>query len=56
MKYKKSLYFDGHDRPDILDCQQNHFLPAMQEYRSRLVEYTVGDVERDIIKQLKPGK
>ena len=28
----------------------------MQQYRSRLVEYKIGEVETEIIKQLKPGE
>ena len=56
MKYKKGLYYDGHDQPDVLDYRQDQFLPAMQQYRSRLVEYKIGEVETEIIKQLKPGE
>ena len=56
MKYKKGLYYNGHDRPDVLDYCQNQFLPAMQQYQSRLVEYKIGEVETEIIKQLKPGE
>ena len=50
MQHKKALYYDGHDRPDVVDYRQNVFLPAMKEYRSRLVEYKVGDVEVEIVK------
>src|SRR6202040_3538231 len=56
MQYKKALYYDGHDRPDVLDYRQKHFLPAMQQYRSRMVEYKIGEVETEILKQLKPGE
>lgn len=56
MKYKKGLYYDGHDRPDVLDYHQNQFLLAMQQYRSHLVEYKIREVETEIIKQLKPGE
>ena len=56
MKYKKGLYYDGHDQPDILDYCWNQFLPAMQQYQSRLVEYKIREVETKIIKQSKPGE
>ena len=56
MKYKKMLYYDGHDWPDILDYHQNQYLPAIQQYQSCLVEYKIGEVETKVIKQLKPGK
>ena len=39
MKYKKASYFDGHERPDVVHCHQNVFLPLMAGYQSRLVEY-----------------
>lgn len=50
MQHKKALYYDGHDRPDVVDYRQNVFLPAMKEYRSRLVEYKVGEVEVEVEK------
>ena len=56
MKYSKGLYYDGHDRPDVLDYRQKHFLPAMQQYRLRMVEYKIGEVETELIKQLQPGE
>jgi hypothetical protein len=56
MKYSKGLYYDGHDRPDVLDYRQKHFLPAMQQYRSRMVEYKIGEVETELTKQLQPGE
>jgi hypothetical protein len=43
--FKKGLYFDGHDRPDVVEYRQSHFLPTMKSYKTRLVRYTVGNVE-----------
>ena len=43
--YKKGLYFDGHDRPDVLQYRQQIFLPKMKEYERYLVRYVVGNVE-----------
>lgn len=50
MEHKKALYYDGHDRPDVVAYRQNIFLPAMDAYQYHLVEYTVGDVEAELIK------
>jgi hypothetical protein len=50
MSHKKSLYFDGHERPDVVQYRQTEFLPTMAEYRRRLVEYVVGDVEKRVEK------
>ena len=47
--HKKGLYFDGHDRPDVVDYRQNVFLPAMKAYEPRLVRYEVGNVEKEMI-------
>jgi hypothetical protein len=48
MSHKKGLYFDGHDRPDVVEYRQNVFLPAMKEYEPRLVRYVIGDVEKEL--------
>jgi hypothetical protein len=50
-EHKKALYYDGHERPDVVEYRQNVFLPAMEQYRHRLVEYTVGSVEKEVEKQ-----
>ena len=55
MQYKKALYFDGHERPDIVHYRQNIFLPAMEKYRSRLVEYEVGEIAKEVPKPQPPG-
>lgn len=54
-QYKKALYFDGHEHPDVVEYWQNMFLPEMAEYRHRLVEYVVGNVDEEVIKLLPPG-
>ncbi|KAM6496657.1 hypothetical protein JOM56_007130 [Amanita muscaria] len=33
MEHKKGLYFDGHERPDVVDYRQNKFLPAFAAIR-----------------------
>ena len=45
--HKKGVYFDGHDRPDVVDYRQNVFLPQMEEYSCRLVRYSVEDPDNE---------
>ena len=49
-EHRKALYFDGHERPDVVQYRQDIFLPTMAEYRSRIIEYVIGDVEREVHK------
>ena len=49
-EHKKSLYYDGHERPDVVQYRQEIFLPAMDQHRRRLVEFVVGDVEKELQK------
>jgi len=46
--HKEALYYDGHEREDVVSYQQNDFLPKMKEYKSRLVWYVMGDCEKEI--------
>ena len=46
-EHRKALYFDGHERPDVVAYRQDSFLPRLKEYRQRLVEYVVGEVEKE---------
>ena len=32
-EHKKSLYYDGHERPDVVNYRQEQFLPAMEDHR-----------------------
>lgn len=48
ISYAKGLYYDGHNRPDVVEYRQKHFLPTMQKHEERLVKYTVGDVDKEI--------
>jgi hypothetical protein len=51
LRHRKGLYFDGHDRPDVVGYRQQDFLPKMKEYKPRLVHYVVGDVETELVAQ-----
>ncbi|KIY60956.1 hypothetical protein CYLTODRAFT_447875 [Cylindrobasidium torrendii FP15055 ss-10] len=47
-EHKKALYYDGHERPDVVEDQQDHYVPAMlKEHYPRAVRYVVGDVEKE---------
>ncbi|KIK43232.1 hypothetical protein CY34DRAFT_106542, partial [Suillus luteus UH-Slu-Lm8-n1] len=48
ISHKKGLYFDGHNRPDVVEYRQNIFLPFMKACEPRLVQYVVGDVEKEL--------
>lgn len=50
-QYKKAIYFDGHEHPDVVEDRQKHFLPFMAACRYRLVEYVVGDVDKEVDKR-----
>ena len=43
--YKKGLYFNGHDHPDVVQYRQDIFLPRMKEYEARLVQYVIGNIK-----------
>ncbi|KAF7308048.1 hypothetical protein MKEN_01167100 [Mycena kentingensis (nom. inval.)] len=45
-EHKKALYFDGHERPDVVEYRQKEFIPKLRAHRARLVEYVVGEVDR----------
>jgi hypothetical protein len=50
LEHKKALYYDGHERPDVVHYRQNIFLPQMEKYRPRLVEYQTGDMNKRVEK------
>ena len=49
MSHRKELYFDGHDRPDVVKYQQEQFLPKIKEYAHQLVHYVPGDVDIEFL-------
>ncbi len=48
MEYRKSVYFDGHERPDVVEDRQKRFLPAMHKWRPYLVKYAIDDVTKEV--------
>lgn len=47
--YRKGLYYDGHDRADVVEYRQQSFLPEMERHKQRLVQYIVSDVEQEFL-------
>jgi hypothetical protein len=50
VEHKKGLYYDGHERPDVVEYRQKEFLPQMEAFRRRLVEYQPGNEKEEVIK------
>ncbi|KAI0337675.1 hypothetical protein BDW22DRAFT_1423443 [Trametopsis cervina] len=48
MKHKKAVYFDGHERPDVVHDRQMRFIPSMEMIRPRLVKYATNDVTQQL--------
>ena len=46
--HKKGLYYDGHDRPDVVSYCRDHFLPTMKSYEPDFICYVIGDVETEL--------
>lgn len=44
--HAKGLFYDGHERNDIVHDRQMRFLPAMAEYAKRLIRYEVGNTDK----------
>ncbi|KAI0717862.1 hypothetical protein C8T65DRAFT_694053 [Cerioporus squamosus] len=47
-EHRKAIYYDGHERPDVVADRQGRFIPAMQSIRDRLVQYEVGNVSHQL--------
>ncbi|KAH8825538.1 hypothetical protein DL96DRAFT_1734433 [Flagelloscypha sp. PMI_526] len=53
---KKEVFYDGHERPDVVKDRQDRFLPRLFELRHRIVEYDRSNLD-DIVEKapLPPG-
>ncbi|KAG1722436.1 uncharacterized protein EDB91DRAFT_1256057 [Suillus paluster] len=49
-EYKKALYYDGHEWPDVVEDRQTCFLLNMAKLKERVIEYVVGDVDQELVK------
>jgi hypothetical protein len=54
-EHKKAIYYDSHERPDVVEYCQRVFLPFMKNIHAQLVEYVVGDVNKELDKINQPG-
>lgn len=50
VEHAKAIYFDGHERPDVVDDRQDRFIPEIDSCRDNMVEYVVGDVNVEKLK------
>ena len=49
----RAIYKDGHERPDVQEYRQTIFLPQMEAYKARMMEWD--DNLQPINKELEPG-
>ena len=52
VEHKKGLYYDGHERPDVVEYRQKVFIPQIDAYRKRMVEYRPDNLEEEMIKAM----
>ena len=43
VEHKKGLYYDGHEQPDVVEYHQKEFLPQMEAFQRRSIEYQPGN-------------
>lgn len=46
-EHKKAIYYDGHERPDVVEDRQTRFIPGLLSLKSRLVQYAVEDTNKE---------
>ena len=49
-EHKKALFYDGHDRPDVIAYCQNIFIPVLDSLRHRIIEYQPSNCELEVEK------
>jgi len=49
-EHRKALYYDGHEHPDVLEYWQKVFLLKMEEYQKHLVEFVMGETDKELEK------
>ena len=47
-EHKKAVYYDGHERPDVVADRNNRFLPLMNTIHPYLTQYKVGEVSTEL--------
>lgn len=52
---RKGIYMDGHERPDVVKYRNESYLPKLQVFESRMVQYHGPNLERQP-PTLKPGE
>ncbi|KAK0207757.1 hypothetical protein IW262DRAFT_1450785 [Armillaria fumosa] len=55
--FRKGIYVDGHERPDVVKYRDEKFLPEMKDLESRMTQYELRDkVLIPVPPTLKPGE
>ncbi|KIY48963.1 hypothetical protein FISHEDRAFT_58593 [Fistulina hepatica ATCC 64428] len=49
-EHAKGMYYDGHERPDVVVYRQDTFIPQLMALRPRVIEYVVSDVDKEVQK------
>ncbi|KIY51420.1 hypothetical protein FISHEDRAFT_37142, partial [Fistulina hepatica ATCC 64428] len=44
----KGVYYDGHERSDVIEYCQDSFISALHEERPRMIQYKVGNVDEEL--------
>ncbi len=56
VKHAKAVYFDGHERLDVVDDCQDRFIPEINALRNQIIEYVVGNVDNKQMKSPLQGE
>ncbi|KAH8927610.1 hypothetical protein BT69DRAFT_1213772, partial [Atractiella rhizophila] len=54
-RHKKGLYYDGHERPDVVKYSQEVFIPTFLSFLLHMCQYSLADNPQEIIKPLPLG-
>jgi hypothetical protein len=46
VQFRKGVYMDGHERPDVVKYRNEQFLPQMLQYERRMTHFEGPDLER----------
>ena len=55
-KYQKGIYYDGHERKDVVAYRNNIFLPRMAEYEKHFIKYSGENMEVAVYPELPEGE
>ncbi|KAJ3847597.1 hypothetical protein EV368DRAFT_87552 [Lentinula lateritia] len=56
IEHKKAVYFDGHERPDVVQDRQTRFIPQANIFHHQFVRYDTKDVTKEMVTQAHDGQ